>query len=243
MNTVNLHLERLRRHYDVAVKTYDQISLLDLSHTLRIWTELKKPPESIAPAFSESLLFKTGLPARKVLRASNGYAYVFSYMPGGVRTFASAGHLASGPGMGPNEGDFALGIAVKVSPPLIELAKFAFVARDFDQPLIKALDEEKVTRCAYAPWLGAEAVRLCYSREGGPLETVTISREMIIKRVANTLDGSHASAAGGGESANAFDAPVQHLLKYKVGGLPLPYFVLLKVAQDILAVSDKTLRQ
>jgi hypothetical protein len=243
MNTVNLHLERLRRHYEVVVKTYDQVSLLDLSHTLRIWTELKKPIESIAPAFSESLLFKTGLPARKVLRAAKGYAYVFSYMPGGVRTFASAGHLASGPGMGPHEGDFALGIAVKASPPLIELAKFAFVARDFDQPLIKALNEEKVTRCTYTPWLGAEAVRLCYSGDGGPLETVAISREMIIKRVANTLDGSHASAAGGGEVDNAFDAPVHHLLKYKVGGLPLPYFILLKVAQDILAIGDKTLRQ
>ncbi|MFN9387433.1 MAG: hypothetical protein ACK6BU_10800, partial [Cyanobacteriota bacterium] len=77
----------------------------------------------------------------------------------------------------------------------------------------------------------------------GPLETVAISREMIIKRVANTLDGSHASAAGGGEVDNAFDAPVHHLLKYKVGGLPLPYFILLKVAQDILAIGDKTLRQ
>ena len=194
MNTVILHLERLRRHYDVAVKTYDQVSLLDLSHTLRIWTELKKPLESIAPAFSESLLFKTGLPARKVLRAAKGYAYVFSYMPGGVRTFASSGHLASGPGMGQHDGDFALGFAVKASPSMIELGRFAFIARDFDEPLVKALNEEKVTRCSYTPWLGAEAVRLCYSRDGGPLETVAISREMIIKRVANTLDGSHASA-------------------------------------------------
>jgi hypothetical protein len=51
------------------------------------------------------------------------------------------------------------------------------------------------------------------------------------------------SAAGGGEADNAFDAPVHYLLKYKVGGLPLPYFVLLKIAQDILAIGGKTIRQ
>ena len=59
------------------------------------------------------------------------------------------------------------------------------------------------------------------------------------KRVANTLDGSHPSAGGGGDTDNVFDAPVQHLLKYQMGGLPLPYFILLKIAQDILDVSPK----
>ena len=32
MQTVLLQLERLRRHYTTAVRTYDHVSLLDLSH-------------------------------------------------------------------------------------------------------------------------------------------------------------------------------------------------------------------
>lgn len=239
MKTVLLHLERLRRHYEAAVKTYDEVSLLDLSHTLRLWTELKKPLEGLAPEFSNSRLFSTGIPAKKVFKAARGHRFVFSYMPGGVKTYASQGHLASGPGMGPTNGSFTVGVAVKVTPPLIELAKYCIVATSFDQPLIKALDAESITRCGYTQWLGSEAVRVSYHNSKNELEVVGISREMLVKRVANTLDGSHASAAGESDTDNAFDAPVHHLLQYKMGGLPLPYFILLKIAQDILDVSPK----
>ena len=62
----------------------------------------------------------------------------------------------------------------------------------------------------------------------------------MVKRVANTLDGSHASLAAY-ESDNRFDPAVRHLLHYQVGGLPLPYFVLLKIAQDILSIAKKLL--
>lgn len=241
MNTVLLHFERLRRHYEVAVRTYDQVSFLDLSHALRVWTELKKPLQSLAPKFSNAIAFKTGGPAKKVLKAARGHNYVFCYMPGGVITYASKGHLASGPGMGASDSDFTLGIAVKPTASQIELGKFALVTTSFDQPIIKALDSEAVTRCTFMQYLGAEAVRVAFQdqRKNGQYETVAISREMIIKRVANTLDGSHPSATGGGKVDNTFDAPIHHLLQYQVGGVPLPYFILLKIAQDILEVGQK----
>ena len=241
VNTVLLHLERLRRHYEVAVRTYDHVSLLDLSHALRVWTELKSPLAMLAPKLSTAISFKTAIPARKVLKAARGYKYVFSYMPGGVITYASKGHLASGPDMGPSDGDFTIGVAVKVSPSFIELGKYCVISRSFEQPLVKALDAESVTCCTFIQWLGAEAVRVAYVNQQGSLEVVAISREMIIKRVANTLDGSHPSAAGGSDVDNVFDAPVHHLLKYQMGGLPLPYFILLKIAQDILEVAPKLL--
>ncbi len=239
MKTVLLHLERLRRHYEAAVRTYDEVSLLDLSHTLRLWTELKKPLVTLAPEFSNSMMFKTAIPAKKVLRAARGHRFVFSYMPGGVRTYASKGHLASWPGMGPDDGDFVVGVAVKMTPPLVELARYCVILTSFEQPLIKALDAESVTRCGYTQWLGSEAVRVSYFNDKSVLEVVAISREMIVKRVANTLDGSHASAASAEDTDNAFDAPVHHLLQYQMGGLPLPYFILLKIAQDILDVAPK----
>lgn len=239
MNTVLLHLERLRRHYDAAVRTYDEVSLLDLSHTLRLWIELKKPLVTLAPDFSNSMMFKTAIPASKVLRAAKGHRFVFSYMPGGVRTYASKGQLASGPGMGPNDGDFVVGVAVKMTPPLVELARYCVISTSFEQPLIKALGAESVTRCGYIQWLGSEAVRVSFINDKGVVEVVAISREMIVKRVANTLDGSHASAAAAEDTDNPFDAPVHYLLQYRMGGLPLPYFILLKIAQDILDVAPK----
>ena len=126
-----------------------------------------------------------------------------------------------------------------MSPPLTELARYCLVATSFDEHLIKALNSESVTRCGFTQWLASEAVRVCYPREDGVLEVTTISREMIVRRVANTLDGSHPSIAGNGGVDNAFDHPVHHLLQFRMGGLPLPYFILLKIAQDILDVAPR----
>jgi len=65
---VVLHLERLRRHYELAVRTYDHISLLDLSHSLRMWVELKTPLTTIAPKFASAISFKTATPLKKYLK-------------------------------------------------------------------------------------------------------------------------------------------------------------------------------
>jgi len=240
MNKVALQLERLRRHYEVAVRTYDQVALLDLSHSLRIWVELKQDLPRIAPAFATTMAFKTAIPAKKVLKAAKGYRHVFCYMPGGVITYGARGHLVSGPDMGEGAGDFSAGIAVKVCEDHVWLNKFCVVGKSFDQSLIKALEAETQTRCNYAQWMASEAVRVCYPRADGTLANVGISREMIVKRVANTLDGSHPSLTAK-ELDNAFDPAVHYLLQYGVGGLPLPYFVLLKVAQDILTFVPKLL--
>jgi hypothetical protein len=239
MHTVLMHLERLRRHYELAVRTYDQVSFLDLSHSLRIWTELKQPLVKISPKFSTALSFKTAIPAKKVIKAARGVPFVFSYMPGGVITYANNGHIMSIP---EKDGEYKGGVAVRVSESgSMELAKYSLIAKDIDSSLSKALKAETVTRCNYIQWLGSEAVRVCYRDTDGDLKTVCINREMIIKRVSNTLDGSHPSVAGGGDVDNTFDVPVQHLLQYQVGGLPLPYFILLKIAQDILEVAPKFL--
>jgi hypothetical protein len=225
------------------MRSYDQVSLLDLSHSLRVWTELKTVLPKIAPKFGTTLAFKTALPAKKVLRAARGNRFVFAYMPGGVITHASNGHIASGPELGQPNSDFTLGAAVKLnSDGSMELKNYCIVGTSFEQPLIKALEAEDQTRCNYMQWMGSEAARLCYPTDVGALKTVSISREMIVKRVANTLDGSHPSAADSvNDGENSFDAAVHHLLQYQMGGLSLPYFILLKIAQDILSVAPKLL--
>lgn len=226
-----LQLERLRRHYDVAVRTYDDVTFLDLSHSLRIWVDLKQQLVSAAPSFSQAISFKTGLPARKVIKAARNREFIFCYMPGGVKTYAAKGQLASGPRG--NSGGHLSGVAFKIEEDHIWLDKFSFVSPELDNSLIGALNAHQQQRCNFQQWLGAEAVRLSFRSAEGELRPVQISRETLVKRVANTLGGSHPSTAPG-ETDNIFDPPVRYLLQYKCGGLPLPYFILLKMAQDIL---------
>lgn len=230
-----LQLERLRRHYEHAVRTYDEISLLDLAHSLRLCAELKHPLREIAPSFFDTG-FETGRPVSRVLHAARGHQYVFAYMPGGVVTRACRGDVASFPEM---HGDFTSGISVRPSPGQIELDHYCVVGAALDAKLIKALKCASIKRCNYLDWLGAETVRLCYPGEDQAFVHASLCREVLIKRVANTHGGSHPAAVDPEDNGNEFDLAVRYLMKYKMGGLPLPYFVLLKIAQDILAVAPK----
>jgi hypothetical protein len=238
MSNAHLHLERLRRHYEIAVRTHDHVAFLDLSHVLRVWADLKAGFARSGSRIATARMFKTSIPARKVLKAARGHRYVFCYMPGGVRTLASGGTLAQGPEAGHDS--LTVGISVRVRPPVTELARFCMVATAFEEPLIKALEAEQTKRCTFSQWLAAEAVRVCYPDPSGTLQSLTISREAMIRRVANTLDGSHPSlpaVSGDSVPEHTIDEAIRHLLQYNVGGLPLPYFILLKVAQDILELA------
>jgi hypothetical protein len=243
MRTVLLQLERLRRHYEVSVRSYDEVSLLDLSHSLRIWADLKTTLPTEAPAFAKTIAFRSALPAKKVMRIARQYRHIFAYMPGGVVTRASSGQVVSGPDLeGPN-GQVTVGTALKVNTDgSIELKNFSYVGSALEQPLIKALGGEDVSRGNYSQWMGAEVVRMGYLTERGELLRTSISREELIRRVANTLDGSHPSARMSDDSqTHPLAQPVSILLQYKVGGLPLPYFILLKSAQDILEIAPRLL--
>lgn len=51
-------------------------------------------------------------------------------------------------------------------------------------------------------------------------------------RIANNLGGSH--PAGVFDVVHKYDKAVEFLLDYKIGGIPLPYYILLKSYHDIL---------
>lgn len=84
------------------MRSYDDVSLLDLSHILRIWAEMKPVLPGKAPRFGTTLAFKTAIPAKKVLRKVRGTEFVFSCMPGGVITYAGNGAVVGGPEVGEN---------------------------------------------------------------------------------------------------------------------------------------------
>jgi hypothetical protein len=239
MKTISFHFERLRRHYELAVRSYDTVALLDLSHSLRIWAELKSELPKLVPSFGRTQAFKTETPSKKVLRASKGSRFVFAYMPGGVVTYCAKDQLASGPELDVPTEDLTVGISVQWAADQLLLRNFCFVSRAIEDVPSNVLASGRVARCNYIGWLGAEVVRVSFVNEG-VLSVVAISRETMIKRVANALDGSHASLANR-QSDKRFDPAVRHLLEYRVGGLALPYFILLKTAQDILSIGSKLL--
>lgn len=237
-----LHLERLRRHYEASVRSYDEVSLLDLSHSLRVWADLKTVLPQLAPAFSKTLSFKTSTPAKKVLRAARGSRFVFAFMPGGVITYAANGSIVTGP-QDVSDKPFTAGVTCKINEDgSMELKNYCFMEVAIDQPMIKASAGEDISRCNYSQWLGAEAVRMSYPDKSGELKIVSITREILIRRVANTLDGSHPSVAHEvNDIENSYDPAVHYLLQYSMGGLSLPYFILLKIAQDIVTIAPKLL--
>lgn len=238
-SSIDLHYTRLKRHYDAAVKSYDDVSLLDLSHTLRIWGELKTVLGDYYPKVKSTITFKTAVPAKKVRKAIKNHKYIFSYLPDGVVTYASNGQLLNFPDNNKNE-DFSTAISVKPSENgKMELKNYCLVSCALEEHLIHAMSSEEIKRLNYANWLGAEVVRVSFVNSEGKLQETAISREILIKRVANILDGSHPSVASQEELDNKFDEPIKHLLDYKVGGLSLPYFILLKIAQDIVEKMPK----
>jgi hypothetical protein len=101
------------------------------------------------------------------------------------------------------------------------------------------MKNENITKLTFDHWLGAEAICFAYKANATEIKRVAISREMLIKRVANSLDASHVSGESNDASENKFDEPIHKLLSYLVCGLPLPYIMLLKIAQDILEVADR----
>ena len=146
---IQVQFKRLQRHYETSVKTYDDASLLDLSHILRIWVELKPVLSLTDPAFDKTIKFFTGAPVKKVLKQSLNCRYIYAYLPtDGVTTFASNGHLASGPEL-EGKKDFTMAVKVKNTGGSILLSQFCYISKALEQPCVKALENEQVRRCNY----------------------------------------------------------------------------------------------
>lgn len=241
MDKILLQLERLQRHYDHSVKAYDEVSLLDLAHALRIWADLKLTLPKSEPRFLKTRLFKSAVAPRKVMKGATGNEYVFAYMADGVVTYASDGHFFESPDHG---GDLTLSGAVMIKEDNSILLKNFCATKGvaLGEENIKIMNSATISRGNYVEWMGSEVARVCYPDESGALHRVAITREMLIRRVANTMDASHPSGATPSDGeGNRFDPAVQYLTQFKVGGIGLHYFILLKTAQDLVEIASHLL--
>jgi len=231
MTELDLQIERLRRHYEVSVKTYDSVSLLDLSHILRVFTELDERLMQ-DKKFGSALAFKSESPNRKLYKRFKRDEYIYSYLPGGTITHAHAGLISSGPDSLTDK----MTVCVKIksnSDASMEFASFHYLDTNASPDEMKLFEHPNNSRCNYKNWLGSEVLRYRLHLIDETVEN-KMARKTVIQRVANSMGASHPLNTSPEEQFNKNDKHLVYLSCFRVGGLPLPYFILLDTAQKIL---------
>lgn len=235
MEQIRIQLRRLEKHYKEALHTYDDVAILDLSHSLRIFTEIKDNLMENYPDVKQKAAFVSAIPINKMMKHISKCEYVMSYLPNeGVTTYASNGQLASRDSLaGHIKFSYATNLKINTDKS-ISLRQFCYVAKFLKPEDHNLIKQEKKSHNNFTNWMNSEIVRLQFKDNDQNLQKFTITREMLIKRVANCYDASHSSLNS--DNKNRFDSAISHLMNYKCGGLPLPYFLLLKAAKDILEI-------
>lgn len=228
---IRIGLARLYRQYQINSEKYDEIALLDLSHMLRLWVDMKDEVQDYLNSHKINISFPGYTLTKRLSRFLPGKEYVIAAMPGGVQPYRT--------------GEKCLFHSPKVAEAFVVFAaKFeeddSFTLYSFNlvycavnanaRKIIS--DGIALKKRSFKLWMEAEAVRVNFVNKEGKLERQIIPREKLVARAANFLGGSHPQ--GMEETNNIFDPAIEYLMQYTLGGLPLPYFILLKTAKDIL---------
>ncbi|MBN1175675.1 hypothetical protein JXA48_03450 [Candidatus Woesearchaeota archaeon] len=240
MVSYNVQYARLKRHYDSAITNYDIISFLDLAHTLRVWTELKNKVTEI----KNENIFKIPILTKKFKKLLTGGTYVFCHLPSGVttnsvnRTTLNQQEIISGPAAE----KFSTGTFVKFdNDTSMTRAQFFVIHRVLSPEEVKIMNDEshkmQTQRVNFAKYLESPAIKFNVEN----CNAAYISNEELIKRIANEYDASHPSNSDSDfEVANIFSGPTKKMMQYKCAKLPLPYFITLHIAKNILDQLEST---
>lgn len=234
MTDYKKQLERLKRHYQASIDHYDAISFLDLAHTLRLWTEVKNGVNNI---HTESV-FKKGILTKSVKKILTGSEYAYAYLPNGITTSAAATGEISGRNIvhGPMSDKFSVATLMKIeNNGDLSISQFLMVCRVLTKEEIATLyDESKkvpIEKVGFSKYMESPAINFQFSNN----EPKHISNEILIERVANEYEASHAALTDTKFNLNnIFSDPVKKLMEYGCMKLPLPYFVLLHIAKNII---------
>lgn len=211
-NDVRIQFERLTRHVEWAVLHFDDIALLDLAATLRVWCDMKRRVQSLMEeAIPPIRLPQHDVPRKlKDLLARTEYIYV--PLASGVdgTAIAAKGLLYAPFSTLP---DAAVTSLSRLKPPAPTGSTSSFIH-----------------------WLGSAVVFRRHRGTAGVLESVTISREMLIRRIANTMGGSHPhSTMADDGGTNRFDEHIAQIKTILIADGPsLAHWQLIEIGQDIV---------
>jgi hypothetical protein len=207
-----LQLARLERHYTRAQNERDAISFLDLAHVLRIWTEMKSDVDDLARARGVSLNLPHLAPTQLQRQARKG---------GGVIDLPLAGGVSGPTGT-------VWGVRLTLGRSRHE---------EIEGKPVREPPKAVPTKMSFTDWLAA-AVYWAPSDDPKHRE-LAISREIIIKRVANVLGASHPAGKEDSDSENRFDPYIKNLHNLQVLDLPATYGQLLEIAKPIIEAAQK----
>ena len=232
-NNISINYKRLKRHYDLNLVKFDEIALYDLAHALRMWLDMEDAVNDYLLGKSPNTKFKSYTVSKQLSRLLKNKKYILAGLPGGVSSYAGNEDLFSTT----RDVSKKFTQSLKVKRDINNAIHFASIIyiNDVSVPkedlkiLHKGLPDKTLK---FSQWLDSEITRISYLSESNELVRKIIPRRIFIERVANILGGSHPK--GINEFENKYNEAVKYLMDFSYGGLPTPYFFILKVAKDIL---------
>lgn len=202
---ISVNYQRLKRHYEYSLRKYDEAALWDLANVLRNWVDMR----SLVDEFITSTGIKVNLKgynySKKAARNISDCRYFISLFPGGVKTWVKGGGLSVVPdGFMPGASEKhkacgTLGLGMKTGKTLYDaytLNYIEFIVCPAGGHFSKTMKNRSKTKDLkprsfkmFSQWMHSEVIRLRYKNDDGVYVAYKISREAMIKRVANIMGG------------------------------------------------------
>jgi len=207
-----LQLGRLERHTISAAKVSaqadDTIALMDMTHVLRIWVDMKSDVDDFLATISPYPAFKNPEYTKDLKRLLKRHKHFRLQTTGGAHT--TDGQIEGFTWFQKPLSDDELETIRKAGPP-----------------------RTRSTSLTFSEWLGSEI--LVYVDPSANPPRMGISREVLVRRIANVLGPSHPAGTDiGMEHENPSDANIRGLERMSLLGIPAASILLLEMAQQII---------
>jgi len=238
---LSVQLTLLWRNYESMVRHYDKPSLVELAHTLRWWADASYMLKDVDLDFSRRV-FCSVTPGKKIKRLMNRRAHFAAYFyPGGISIYTGNNNLITSLDQNFNEDGFPCFIfqpATVTQPGESALNHLIYIDRPKNDGELKALGDEahsyQLRRLDFCTWLNAEAIRFASKEQAKEGKSSRLTHESIIREVANNYGSSHPTIRRDSIKIK-HDPDVAYLMSnWLIYDVPLPYFMLLKIAKAIL---------
>lgn len=211
MDIQQLHLQydRLARHHEAALAQKDEVSFLDLAHALRIWVDMKGAVPELAKERGLELSLRHHTQPKLLKKSLQGARHTYIPLASGVES---------------------PGIQVKG----LTITHRALTPEEIKKRAAMGPPVAQVSKMSFAEWMAAGVLEV--PSEDPTHRHLKISREMMIKRVANALGASHPAGTEQDDPLeNRFDPYIQELHQLRVAdGYPVTYYQLVEIAGELL---------
>lgn len=237
MDTVEqlqINLTRLKRAVDLAA-SLDAAAIWDMTHILRVFVDLL-PAITQLDNFRAAKAFRTCSPAQKFMKKIKRFPHVVTYFGEGIRvklddmSHDTVGH----PNDPSNKALISFKCKFEEPLPTLVLQSYIVVFGNVEDETRLFAGRSGSAKVNFYSWMKGEVARVSYRNDQSKIFHTILTREQMIKRVANKYGASHPIGGEDGGIENSLDPYIDYLMKFTCYGYPVPYFILMKTAIDIL---------